>query len=234
MREPSTRRDQHEIVVPNDMRPGRTTAKSGPRRSQRPPVAGSAGHEFLASILAFGRWIAHSLATRPGEALGSVAVLAAVGYVTVNALGFQDGRHPAPILPQPATHQAKAEPPSAAARPAPPSPIAGHASAEAAQKDKTEPKHAEKPPARDAIGDILRSPGDTTASVTPKAVDKVAQAQRALAKLGYGGIKPDGVMGPATKAAIEKFERDRKLPVTGEATGRTLRELASKAGAAKG
>ncbi len=60
----------------------------------------------------------------------------------------------------------------------------------------------------------------------------VTRAQRALSKLGYGPIKADGAMGPATKAAIEKFERDRKLPVTGEAAGRTLKAL--EAGAAKG
>ena len=31
-------------------------------------------------------------------------------------------------------------------------------------------------------------------------------------------------------APIEKFERSAKLPVTGEATGRTLRELMARAG----
>lgn len=53
----------------------------------------------------------------------------------------------------------------------------------------------------------------------------MTRVQRALTKLGYGPLKDDGLMGPGTKAAIEKFERDRKLPVKGEAAGPTLRAL---------
>ncbi|WP_425510592.1 peptidoglycan-binding domain-containing protein [Xanthomonas sontii] len=51
-----------------------------------------------------------------------------------------------------------------------------------------------------------------------------------MSKLGYP-IKADGAMGPGTRAAIEKFERSAKLPVTGEVSGRTLRELVTRAGA---
>ncbi len=231
MREPTTRRDQREIVVPRDMRSGRATAKAAPRRAARPTATGSATGEFLATVVAFGRWTGRVCTTRPGETLGSIAALVAVGYVTVNALGFQAHRHPAPILPQPVGQHARAEATLAAKSPVAP---AEQIPAEPASRNKPEPKPAEKAPARDAIGEILRSAGETTASVTPKPVDKVAQAQRALSRLGYGAIKADGMMGPATKAAIEKFERDRRIPVTGEASGRTLRELASKAGAAKG
>jgi len=100
-----------------------------------------------------------------------------------------------------------------------------------------------KPTTPDRIAELIRAE-DTTASVNPRtkpaaakaeasapAVDPaVSRAQRALAKLGYGPIKADGAMGPATKAAIEKFERDRKLPVTGEAAGKTLRALETGAG----
>jgi peptidoglycan hydrolase-like protein with peptidoglycan-binding domain len=41
-------------------------------------------------------------------------------------------------------------------------------------------------------------------------------------------------MGASTRAAIEKFERDRKLPVKGEPSPRTFRELATRAGATRG
>jgi peptidoglycan hydrolase-like protein with peptidoglycan-binding domain len=58
----------------------------------------------------------------------------------------------------------------------------------------------------------------------------VASAQTALAKLGYGPLKPDGVMGPGTKQAVERFEKDRKLPVTGTLAGKTVRKLASDSG----
>ncbi|MDO9428794.1 MAG: peptidoglycan-binding domain-containing protein, partial [Methylobacterium sp.] len=97
------------------------------------------------------------------------------------------------------------------------------------------PKPASAAPStkRDVIADIIKA-GETTASVTPKPDQAVAQAQRALVKLGYGPLVADGVLGPGTRAAIEKFERDRKLPVKGVAAGRTLRELASRAGSTKG
>ena len=70
--------------------------------------------------------------------------------------------------------------------------------------------------------------------MTPKPDKDVMRAQRALTKLGYGTLKDDGVAGLGTKAAIQKFERDRKLPVTGQASGRTLKELAARAELKKG
>ncbi len=59
----------------------------------------------------------------------------------------------------------------------------------------------------------------------------VSSAQRALTKLGYGPLKSDGLMGVGTRQAIEKFERDRRLPVTGELNPKTIRELAAQSGA---
>jgi peptidoglycan hydrolase-like protein with peptidoglycan-binding domain len=59
---------------------------------------------------------------------------------------------------------------------------------------------------------------------------QVLAVQRALADFGYGQIKPTGVYDPATQAAIEKFERDRKLPVTGLISEQLLRELAAMTG----
>ena len=59
---------------------------------------------------------------------------------------------------------------------------------------------------------------------------RVMAIQRALADFGYGQIKPSGQFDPATKAAIEKFERDRKLPVTGQISDRLVRDLAATTG----
>ena len=47
---------------------------------------------------------------------------------------------------------------------------------------------------------------------------------------GYGQIKPTGNFDAATRAAIEKFERDRKLPVTGQISDRFVRELSTMTG----
>ena len=59
----------------------------------------------------------------------------------------------------------------------------------------------------------------------------LAAAQRALQKVGYV-VKPDGVFGSTTRVALEKFERDRGLPVTGQLSGRTVKQLAAQSGVA--
>ncbi len=84
-----------------------------------------------------------------------------------------------------------------------------------------------RPPARggDALGELIRGgivpPGGIPSEPDPR----IMQAQRGLARSGAAGVKPDGFMGPATRAAIEKFEREHKWPVTGEVSARLLREL---------
>jgi hypothetical protein len=79
-----------------------------------------------------------------------------------------------------------------------------------------------------------------TAAPAPARVDPIAELiaptkqlvaiQRALSDFGYGQIKPTGVYDPETKEAIEKFERDRRLPVTGQISDRLMRELAAMTG----
>ena len=59
---------------------------------------------------------------------------------------------------------------------------------------------------------------------------RVLAVQRALADFGYGQIKPTGVEDADTRAAIEKFERSRQLPVTGTVSDRVVRELAVMTG----
>ena len=59
---------------------------------------------------------------------------------------------------------------------------------------------------------------------------KVMAIQRALADFGYGQIKPTGLLDPETRAAVEKFERDHRMPVTGQITDHFVRELAGMTG----
>ena len=242
MRETPAGRDRRDIVVPGDMREGR--GRAAPRRTKRNLAAQGA----TGSAMAFARAAAGLCLRHPGGALGSLVGAGAAVYVCLNAVGFQEGRHPAPILP---TIEARAS----AAKPAE-AKVAESKIAEAKPVARPAPARevrAESPASapRDPIADMIRS-GETTASVTPKPAAKdpvraeaakpdplkpdptVARAQRALSKLGYGPLKDDGLMGPGTKAAIERFERDRKLPVKGEAAGRTLRELTAKVAAAQG
>lgn len=59
---------------------------------------------------------------------------------------------------------------------------------------------------------------------------RVAAVQRALTEYGYGQLKPTGTIGPDTQAAIAKFERDRKIPASGQMTERMVRELSAMIG----
>ena len=59
---------------------------------------------------------------------------------------------------------------------------------------------------------------------------RVASVQRALTEYGYGQLKPTGTIGSETQAAIQRFERERKLPVTGQMSDRLVRELATVTG----
>lgn len=59
---------------------------------------------------------------------------------------------------------------------------------------------------------------------------RVIALQRVLAEFGYGQIKPTGVVDAETQTAIEKFERERRLPITGQASERVTRELAAMTG----
>jgi len=69
-----------------------------------------------------------------------------------------------------------------------------------------------------------------TAPDRPAPSKRVIALQRALADFGYGQIKPSGLVDTETQAAIEKFERERKLPVTGQASDRVLREMTAMTG----
>lgn len=59
---------------------------------------------------------------------------------------------------------------------------------------------------------------------------RISAVQRTLAEYGYAQLKPTGVMNTETQAAIAKFERERKLPVTGQMSDRLLREVALLSG----
>jgi hypothetical protein len=59
---------------------------------------------------------------------------------------------------------------------------------------------------------------------------RVAAVQRVLTEYGYGQLKPTGTVGSDTQAAIQKFERDRKMPVTGQMSDRLVHELAAVIG----
>ena len=59
---------------------------------------------------------------------------------------------------------------------------------------------------------------------------RVAGDSARASDFGYGQIKPTGIYDPDTRTAIEKFERDHRLPITGQISDRFVRELAGMTG----
>ena len=82
--------------------------------------------------------------------------------------------------------------------------------------------------------------GATPQSVAVRRVDpiadligpspRIAAVQHILSDYGYGQIKQTGILDEATSTAIEKFQREHKLTVTGEVSGRLIGELAAMVG----
>ncbi len=61
---------------------------------------------------------------------------------------------------------------------------------------------------------------------TPEQGDPlVASVQNALALSAYGPLIADGIVGPDTRSAIMRFQRDHNLPVTGEISDNLVIEL---------
>ncbi len=82
----------------------------------------------------------------------------------------------------------------------------------------------EKP--RESMSDKLERLSDKTTRVDREA-DPVKAAQRALNARGYDVGEPDGRMGPKTRAAVQKFQKDESLEVTGRLDPPTLARLRS-------
>ncbi len=60
--------------------------------------------------------------------------------------------------------------------------------------------------------------------------NRTLAVQRALNDFAYGPVNPTGNYDPDTRAAIERFERARGMPVTGQISDRLVRELSSVVG----
>ena len=96
-------------------------------------------------------------------------------------------------------------------------------------------------PSEDVLRAIMHAPLKTEAAAPRTArpdpiaeliapSQRVIAVQRALNDFGYGPVKATGSFGAETVTAIQKFERDRKLPVTGQISPQLLRELAAATG----
>jgi hypothetical protein len=191
----------------------------------------------------------------PKDLVAGALAFTAVSAIIANALFLQSGPHPAPMfgsvvtLPaaavMPASPLPRPRPVEAAIKPVETMPAEPRAAEpKAAEPKLAEPKvsdpmanlvrataaspatspNALRPPASIAVASHNETTGQTAAS------RRVAAVQRTLTDYGYGQLKPTGTMGTDTLAAIQKFERDRKIPVTGQITDRLVHELAAMTG----
>jgi peptidoglycan hydrolase-like protein with peptidoglycan-binding domain len=59
---------------------------------------------------------------------------------------------------------------------------------------------------------------------------RIVAVQRALTDFGYGPLKPTGLYDTETRSSIERFEKARRRPVTGQITDQLVRDLATLTG----
>lgn len=175
------------------------------------------------------RWFRRRLLRKPASTLALSLGALCAGVIVVNALALQTERHPAPMF----TSLAVEAPPTTQAIPAPlPRPEVADRKREVAVRDTkvAAPREEQSRPAsaKDQMLAIIRGGAPESNDGTAR----IQQIQRALNKAGFGPLREDGVMGPGTRQALERFEADRKLPVKGEPQGRPIRELARVSGIA--
>jgi hypothetical protein len=199
-------------------------------------IGAEAGRGFLLRLLL------HS----PKDVVAGLLAFAAVSAIIANALFLQTGPHPAPMFASPGV---VGSPTSVNVLPRPRPADADIVPAEArpAEPKAAEPRSGE-PKGADSLANLMRA---TTAPASPPAVTRppapippssraettqstgsrrVVAVQRALTEYGYGQLKPSGTIGSDTQAAIQKFERERRMPVTGQVSDRLMRELAAVIG----
>ncbi len=193
----------------------------------------------------------------PKDTLAGLVAVAAIGAIVANALFLQTGRHPAPmfgtVINLPAPSSVSLSNPLPRPRPvgADTSPLEPRATEFRAEPKPAE-RVAEKPPEKAVeatastprAGDPLTNLVKQTTSTPPSAMRppapipvahspaarRIAGVQRALSEYGYGNLKITGTMSGETQSAIQKFEREHKMQVTGQLSDRLLRELGAAIG----
>jgi Putative peptidoglycan binding domain len=216
-----------------------------PRRRRRAKAVAVEASEERGLVM---RMLLHS----PKDIVAGALAAAAVVAIITNALFLQAGRHPSPMfgsvitLPPPAPNVAAASP---LPRPRPVEAAARPAEPATAEPRSIELKSAEAKPVEAKSSDpmtslvvkstsavptssanVARPPAPIPLATQSPAAKRIAAVQRALTEYGYGQLKPTGTIGSDSQAAISKFERDRKLPVTGQMSDRMVRELSAMIG----
>ena len=194
-------------------------------------------------------FVMRALLHSPKDMVAGLLAAAAVCAIVANALFLQAGRHPSPMFGSVVTLPA---PQPAAASPLPrPRPVELAARPVDAEPPESrpvevravEPKSVDRNPdpmtnlvvkstsaPATTPANVARPPAPIPATAQSAGARRVAAVQRTLTQYGYGQLKPTGAVGSDTQAAISKFERERKLPVTGQMSDRLVKELTAMVG----
>ena len=219
-----------------------------PRRRRRSAKAAAIEVEQERGLVM--RMLLHS----PKDMLAGLLAAAAICAILANALFLQAGRHPSPMfgsvvtlpapqaavvspLPRPRPVELTSEPPEIW-------PVEARGADPRGDSKKPDAKNPDSKNPDSMANLVVKSTGAPTAAPANAArppapipdtaqsagARRVAAVQRALTQYGYGQLKPTGAVGSDTQAAITKFERDRKLPVTGQMSDRLVKELTAMIG----
>jgi hypothetical protein len=159
----------------------------------------------MAGSLAWLLWV--RVARRPVDSVAVLAAIAASLVIIINAVFLQTGARPAPFVVN-----------------APPPPVGGWLGSALATPPVVQPARGSRTP---QAGPAPSS--DPIAQLIGMS-SRIIAVQRVLSDYGYGQIKPTGVLDQPTSAAIEKFEREHNLPVTGRISDRLVADLAAMSG----
>jgi len=93
-----------------------------------------------------------------------------------------------------------------------------------------DPKQVFAPPQPIPDQTVADPVGALVAQTMPKPDKSILAAQRALNKIGYGPVSPDGLKSSALHDAVLRFQKDKHLPATGEIDTVTKPQLAKLSG----
>jgi Putative peptidoglycan binding domain len=185
------------------------------RRNDRSRSNARAG--TLAASLGSRLWL--QAIGRPVDSFAILGATAATILIVVNAIFLQSGARPAPFVANPTLQKAADAAPKPAELTGPRIiDMSATHTVTAPRPPQTVPMPVPSPRRNDPIADLI--------GPSPR----IMAVQRVLSNYGYGQIKPSGTLDDATSQAIEKFEREHKMAVSGRVSDRLVSELAAMTG----
>ena len=217
------------------------------------------GAKAVAAEMETGRgYLIRLLLRSPKDTVAGALAFATTIAIIANALFLQAGRHPAPMFGSSVSIPAAASTPAnLLPRPRPVDADAALLESRPIEIKPAESRGVESKPAESKSADpksadpmanlvkattaapfapsnVLRPPAPvpmvSRGDVQITGSRRVAAVQRVLTEYGYGQLKATGTIGSDTQGAIQKFERERKIPVTGQMSDRLVRELTAMVG----